>query len=178
LPYCAARCHAMCLYLSLARNNFFFNAFGLSSVSSAQTDSFLTFLYGCFLLPFGRQYVHPQFGLTTINLFHYALLSHPHIPKAPKLPPTAARCHAMNTYFSLDRKIFSSGILEFLAFLQPRSIAFLGFICLFCLATTVLARNISSVESSFSLDQIHNALIPLNCVQLLLGATRCIRNCF
>ena len=71
--FCAVGCYAMYLYLFLARYKFFFNSFGLSCISSVQTHSFLMFLYGCSLLPFGKQDIRPQFGLKTIHLLLFPI---------------------------------------------------------------------------------------------------------
>lgn len=82
----------------------------------------LVFLHGCSLLPIGRLYFHPQFGLATISvcLITASFQQLHNASSDRKLPFRAARCHAMYPYLSLARNNFSLIHLDWVAFLQPR----------------------------------------------------------
>ena len=166
LPFRAAQCHAMYPYLSLARNNFFFKSFGLSCVSSAQTESFWMFLYGCSVLPFGRQYIHPQFGLTTIHLFLFPL-------PQPTTTVTVMPPNCLLLLFGATQWgnhnclwleiIFTPSFWIYLCFFSPcpQSVKcfYKVFVAARCKAVNpfpVSASNNFSVFISTSLEQIHN----------------------
>ena len=82
----------------------------------------LVFLHSCTLLPTGRQYFHPQFGLATISVCLITASFHQlhNASRDSKLPFCAAQCHAMYPYLCLARINFSLIHLDWVTFLQPR----------------------------------------------------------